>query len=76
MLRAAGNVFLHVAQRDYVLGTRQQAGNVIGVLFLGYPDLLASMLLSQRVVAEQVVVHFTGGLPVHQQGALGALEQL
>lgn len=76
MLRAAGNVFLHVAQGDYVLGSRQQAGDVIGVLLLGHPDLFCSLLLPQGVVAEQVVVYLTGGLPTHQQRVLRALEQL
>lgn len=76
MLRAARNVFLHIAQGDYVLGARQQASNVIGVLFLGHLDLLCILLLPQGIVAEQVVVHLTGGLPAHQQAVLRALEQL
>lgn len=76
MLRSAGNVFLHVAQGDYVLGARQQASDIVGVLFLGHLDLLCIMLLPQGVVAEQIVVHLTGGLPAHQQGILRALEQL
>lgn len=76
MLRAAGNVFLHVTQGDYVLGARQQAGNVIGVLLFGHPDLFCSLLLPQGVVAEQIVVYFTRGLPAHQQRVLRALEQL
>lgn len=76
MLRAAGNVLLHVTQGDYVLGARQQTSDVVGVLLLGHPDLFCSLFLPQGVVAKQVVVHLTGGLPAHQQGVLGALEQL
>lgn len=76
MLRAAGNVLLHIAQGDYVFGARQQARDVVGVLFLGHLDLLCILLLPQGIVAEQVVVHLTGGLPAHQQGILRALEQL
>lgn len=74
MLRTAGDVFLHITQGDYVLGARHQAGNVIDVLFLGHLDLFCSLFLPQGVVAEQVVVHLTGGLPAHQQGVLCALE--
>lgn len=74
MLRTAGNVLLHIAQGDYVFGARQQAGDVIGMLFLGHLDLLCILLLPQGIVAEQVVVHLTGGLPAHQQGILRALE--
>lgn len=76
MLRAAGNLFLHVTQADYVLGSRLQTGDLIGVLLLGHLDLLPRELLPQLVVAEQVVVHLAGRLPVHQQGILRALEQL
>lgn len=76
MLWAAGNLFLHVAQGDYVLGSRQQAKDLIAVLLLGHLDLLDRELLPQGVVAEEVVVHLAGGLPAHQQGILCAFEQL
>lgn len=76
MLWAAGNFFLHVAQGNDVLGSRLQTSDLVGVLLLGHLDLLPRELLSQRVVAEEVVVHLTGGLPAHQQGILGAPEQL
>lgn len=76
MLCAAGNLFLHVAKGDYILGSRQQTEDVIAVLLPGHLDLPPRQLLPQWVVAEQVVVHLAGGLPAHQQGALCALEQL
>lgn len=76
VLGAAGNVFLHVAQGDDVLGPRQQAEDVVAVLLLGHLDLPPRELLAQRVVAEEVVVHLGGGPPAYQQGVIRALEQL
>lgn len=76
MLWAAGNLFLHVAQGDYVLGSRKQTEDLVAVLLLGHLDLLLRQLLPQGVVAEEVVVHLAGGLPAHQQGVRCALEQL
>lgn len=76
MLRAAGNLLLHVVQGNHVLRAGQQTEDLIAVLLLGHLDLLPRQLLSQRVVAEEVVVHLAGRLPAHQQGVLRAPEQL